>query len=157
MKKFLLYTWYAIKEIYYWFKLRKIIKKAKNSPKWQKHKLRVGWIYQIYTVINLKDEYVGEEEQAQKIQVMYQLEPITKYIASLDPLVKDITTLEVVKEPESKSYIAIYWPLFRYFSVWRTLKWLIIFGVIYYLLNVILTNLWHPYILPIIEFLKNLT
>ena len=145
MRNFVLNTWYGIKELHYWFKLRKVIKRNKNTPKWKKHKLRIGWINQIYTVVNLKDEYMGEEEQVQRMRVMELVMPINEYVASMGDFVKDVVRIELVHEPETKSWVVIYWPLFNYFGFWWFVK-----RVLYIYLGWITVKLSIIYLIPLL-------
>lgn len=135
MKRLLLNTWYGIKELYYWFKLIKVINKNKSRPDWKRMNFRIGWVYQIYTVINLKDEYMGEEEDVKKMRVLEKIAPINKYVASLSDFVKDSVRLEIVHEPNTKSWVVIYWPLFNYFSLWWVLKRIIIGFSAYFIIK----------------------
>ena len=145
MRNFILNTWYGIKELHYWFKLRSVIKRNKNTPKWKKHNFRIGWINQIYTVVNLKDEYMGEEEQVQRMRIMELVMPINEYIASMGDFVKDVVRIELVHEPDTKSWVVIYWPLFNYFGIWWFIK-----RILYIYLAWIAVKLSIIYLIPLL-------
>lgn len=107
----------AIREVINWFFVRKTIKKNKDSEEWEKFGLRNGYVAQIYTVISLRKEDMGEEEMVQRMKVIQRIEPMNKYLESLG--LSEIVYPEIVQLPESRSWLIIYWPLWTYFSFWR--------------------------------------
>jgi len=119
----------AFREIINWFFIRKVIKQNKNTEQWKKFKLRSGYINQIYTVINLKKEYLGEPEIIQRTRLLEMIKPINEYIESLG--LSEIVYPELRRIPNSQSWLIIYWPLWRYFSIWRLIFYLILLFIGY--------------------------
>lgn len=127
------HTYYAIREIITWFSLRKIIKENKKSELWKRYGLKAGWVNQIYLVVNLRKEDMGKDEITQRMAIMNKLEPINSYLNSLD--LGDFVYPEINKYPNSRSWIVVYWPLFKYFSMTRLIFWIIGISTFIYLNN----------------------
>ncbi len=104
-------------EIRNWFYIRKVIKRNSKTEQWKKLNLRSGWVNQIYTVISLRKEDMGEEVTLQKMRVIESIEPMNKYLESLD--LSEIIYPEMVKLEDSRSWLIIYWPIWQHFSIWR--------------------------------------
>jgi len=107
----------AWREVINWFFIRKTIRKNSETPEWKKFGLRTGYVAQIYTVISLRKEDMGEEEMVQRMKVIQKIEPMNKYLESLG--LSEIVYPEIVQLPESRSWLIIYWPIWTYFSIWR--------------------------------------
>lgn len=107
----------AIREVRNWFYIRSVIKKNKNSKEWQKFGLRTGYVSQIYCVISLRKEDMGEEESLQKMRVVQRMEPINRFLEGLG--LAEIIYPDIVKIEDSRSWLVIYWPMWEYFSTWR--------------------------------------
>jgi len=107
----------AWREVINWFFIRKTIRKNSETPEWKKFALRTGYVAQIYTVISLRKEDMGEEEMIQRMKVIQKIEPMNKYLESLG--LSEIVYPEIVQLPESRSWLIIYWPIWTYFSIWR--------------------------------------
>lgn len=101
------------------FFIRKVIRKNKGSEEWKEYNLRLGYLNQIYTVISLRKEDMGEEEMVQRMKVMEKIEPMNNYLAGLN--LAEIVYPDIVKLPDTQSWLIVYWPLRNYFSVWRFL------------------------------------
>jgi hypothetical protein len=112
----------ATREISNWFYIRKIVRKSKNDEVWKNYNLRTGYIGQIYTVVNLRDEDMGEEEMVQRMRVVEKIEPVGKYLDSLG--LSEIIYPEIVDIPNTRSWLVIFWPLQQYFSMWRLVFWI---------------------------------
>lgn len=119
----------AYREIVNWFFLRKVIKRNRDTELWKKFGLRSGYINQIYTVLSLRKEDMGEEEMVQRMKVMEKIEPMNKYLESLD--LSEIIYPEIVKLPETDSWLIVYWPLRNHLSFWR-IFFHIILGIVSY-------------------------
>jgi hypothetical protein len=104
-------------EVRNWFYIRKVIKRNRDTEQWKNLNLRNGWVGQIYTVISLRKEDMGEEGTLQKMRVIERIEPTNKYLESLD--LSEIIYPEMVKLEDSRSWLIIYWPLWQHFSIWR--------------------------------------
>lgn len=107
----------AWREVLNWFFIRRTIRKNLKNQDWEKFGLRTGYVGQIYTVISLRKEDMGEEEMVQRMKIVQKIEPMNKYLESLD--LAEIVYPEIVKLPESRSWLIVYWPLWRFFSLWR--------------------------------------
>lgn len=123
----------AFREIRNWFFIRKQIKRERKSEPWTKYNLDYGWINQIYAVVNLRKEDMGEEEMVQRMKILQKIEPINRYLDSLD--LSEIIYPEIVRIKDSRSWLVIYWPIFDYFSVWRTIFWIVGLSVSIYFIN----------------------
>lgn len=117
-------TYYAWKEILNFFYIGRIIKKNQNSEGWKKFNLRHGYANQIFTVINLRKEDMGEEDTIKRMRVIERIEPLNRYIENLN--LSEIVRVEINKIEDSRSYLIIYWPLWNHFSIWRLLFWTLI-------------------------------
>ena len=111
------------KEIRNYFYIGGLIRKHKNTPGWNKAKLRVGYFNVIYTVINLPPEVFEAEEIYWQTYIIEQLKPINDYLAGLN--LQEIVRLQVDKkisrEDGTFAYLCRYIPLFRDF----TFSWVI--------------------------------
>ncbi len=116
-------TLLATRELSNWFYIRKIVRKSKKEEVWKNYNLRTGYIGQIYTVVNLRAEDMGEEEMVQRMRVVEKIEPVGKYLDSLG--LSEIIYPEIVDIPNTRSWLVIFWPLQQYFSVWRLIFWII--------------------------------
>lgn len=115
-------TLMSIREVSNWFYIRKIIRKEKKSNQWKELGLRTGYVSQVYTVVSLKEEDMGEEEMVQRMRVVEKIEPIGKYLDSLG--LSEILYPEIVFIPNTRSWLVVFWPLNNYFSVWRLIFWI---------------------------------
>lgn len=107
------------REVSNWFFIRKVIRKNKDSEEWKEHDLRIGYVNQIYTVISLRKEDMGEEEMVQRMKVMERIEPMNNYLAGLN--LAEVIYPDIIKLPDTRSWLIVYWPLRNYFSGWRLL------------------------------------
>lgn len=114
----------AMREVRNWFFIRKTIRTSKKVEEWDKFNPRSGYVGQIYTVVNLRKEDMGEEQMVQRMKIIQQIEPLNTYLESLG--LSEIIYPEIVKLEESRSWLIIYWPMWVHFSIWR-----LIFQVIF--------------------------
>lgn len=104
-------------EIRNWFFIKRTTRKNRESEQWKKFDLRTGWVGQIYTVISLRKEDMGEDQTLQRMRVIERIEPMNKYLESLG--MSEIIYPDMVKLEDTRSWLIIYWPLWNYFSLWR--------------------------------------
>lgn len=105
-----------IRLIKYWFnfakELRLLYKYRKAAisleAKLLEEGLRVDWLGRIYTVINLKEELLNQNELMQQSYVLGQLGPLTNILMKYG--MADSSFPEVVKINGSASYLVILWP-----------------------------------------------
>lgn len=126
-------TFLAFREIVNWFYIRKTIRENKDSEIWKNYNLRSGYVGQIYTVINLRKEDMGEEEMVQKMRVVEKIEPIGKYLDTLN--LSEIVYPEINYVPNTNSWLVIFWPLRQYFSIWRLFFWILGFFMVGYIIT----------------------
>lgn len=117
----------ATREVLNFFFIRKVIKKNRDTELWKGYNLRTGYVGQIFTVINLRDEDMGEEEMVQRMKIVEKIEPIGKYLDTLG--LSEIIYPDIVDIPNTNSWLVIFWPLRKYFSIWRLILWVI--GIIF--------------------------
>jgi hypothetical protein len=116
-------TLMAIREVSNWFYVRRIIHNNKKSEQWKEFDLRTGYVGQIYTVISLRKEDIGEEEMVQRMRVVEKIEPIGKYLDGLG--LSEVIYPEIIFIPNTRSWLVVFWPLQQYFSMWRLIFWLL--------------------------------
>jgi hypothetical protein len=105
-----------IKLIKYWFNFTKelrLLYKYRRAAisledKLLEDGLRVDWLGRIYTVINLKEELLNQNELMQQSYVLGQLGPLTNILMKYG--MADSSFPEVVKINGSASYLVILWP-----------------------------------------------
>jgi len=95
----------AMREVRNWFFIRKTIRTSKKVEEWDKFNLRSGYVGQIYTVVNLRKEDMGEEQMVQRMKIIQQIEPLNTYLESLG--LSEIIYPEIVKLEESRSWLII--------------------------------------------------
>ncbi len=117
------------REISNLFFIRKVIRKNKESEEWKKYELRLGYLNQIYTVISLRKEDMGEEEMVQRMKVMEKIEPMNNYLSGLN--LAEVIYPDIIKLPDTQSWLIVYWPLRNYFSGWRLLFQIISISLIW--------------------------
>ena len=123
-------TWRELRNYLF---IRKLIKQKQEDESWKKFNLRGGWVNQIYTIVSLRKEDMGEDEVHQKMKVLQRMEPINRYIESLD--ISEIVRPEIVKIPSTRSWLIIYWPIWQYFRPFRLLFYIgIVIGLLIYFL-----------------------
>lgn len=125
------------REIANYIFLQKTLQKETTNPDslWNKYKLRKNWYGRIYTVISLREEDMGEEEVVRNWRAMESMRPINEYLTSLD--LQEIVFPSIEQIPESRSYLVVYSPIFRYLTArwvfFRTLFLAIIGFIIFYI------------------------
>jgi hypothetical protein len=116
--------------------LQKTLQKEITNPDslWNKFKLRKNWYGRIYTVISLREEDMGEEEVVRNWRAMESMRPMNEYLTSLD--LQEIVFPSIEQIPESRSYLVVYSPIFRYLTArwifFRTLFFAILSFIIFY-------------------------
>jgi hypothetical protein len=116
-------TLMAIREVSNWFYVRRTVREGKKSEQWKEFGLRTGYVGQVYTVISLRKEDMGEEEMVQRMKVVEKIEPIGKYLDSLG--LSEVIYPEIVFIPNTRSWLVVFWPLQQYFSMWRLIFWIL--------------------------------
>lgn len=115
------------REILNYFYIRKIIKKEKNTETWNVLNLRSDWVGRIYTVINLRKEDLGEQDEVKRFRLGETMKPINSYLRSL--YLHEII-YPAIEQLSEQSYLIVYSPLFNKFTLLRTIKYIIVITVI---------------------------
>jgi len=106
-----------------------LVNKNKNTPDWQSYRLRVDWIYRIYTVINPRKEDEGDD---QFMLLAKNEERILRYHRYIDKigLAKYV---KVAKEriEDTNSILLVYYPLL----IWINFRNILILLIFIYLYN----------------------
>jgi len=111
------------REIKNWFYLKKMIRleSSKKDSKWKEFNLRSNWFGRIYTIISLREEDMGEQEEVRNWKAMEKMRPINEYLSGLD--LQEVIFPSIEKIPNSRSYLVVYTPLFKELTIswifWR--------------------------------------
>jgi len=105
------------------------VKKNRNTADWQRFNLQVDWVYRIYTVFNPSPADKGDDDEMIKIKLGERMIPCHKYIDSIG--LGEIVGVSGEQIPDSQSYLVVYYPLFSYLTVWRVIRTLIIFALLW--------------------------
>ncbi len=110
-----------MRKLYYDIKgyliLRKEVKKHCEQPDWKRFNLRHDWLYRIYTVINPSEKDAGDDDAMTHMKAMEKVETINKYIATMN--IAEFVSLSMEKVPDSKSYLVVYYQIYRWFTPWK--------------------------------------
>ena len=96
------------REIKNFFFILSVIDRNKNTKEWKSFGLRSDWIGRIYTVINLRDEDLGEEDQMKRLKVTDRATPIFEYLSSLQ--LSEIVIPNISPVEDSRSYLLMFVP-----------------------------------------------
>ncbi len=121
---------YFFEDIRNYLILIQTIKKHRNTADWQRFNLRTDWVNRIYTVFNPRPEDKGDDANVIKIKLGERMIPCHKYIDSIG--LSEIVGVSGEQIPDSESYLVVYYPLFRYITVWRMIRNIILVSVIFY-------------------------
>jgi hypothetical protein len=113
-----------MRKLYYDIKgfliLRKEVRKHREQPDWKRFNFRHDWLYRIYTVINPGEKDAGDDDAMTHMKAMEKVEAMNKYIASMN--IAEIVSLSMEKVPDTKSYLLVYYQIYRWFTPWRLLS-----------------------------------
>ena len=113
----------------------KIILKARKTEKWKRLNLHLDWIGRIWTVINIRNEDLGEPELVRKSRFLQRMEPYNEYFEK-DLFLTEIITVDIEQKTDM-SLLVVYYPLIRSLNIWKVLLFLIfltaaIWGIVTY-------------------------
>ena len=119
-----------------WRKYRKIVRADQELL--QQNGMRVDWPGRVYTIINMPEEVVNNQEMIQQGWVIQQLGPLNEILMKLG--VNDYAYPEISKVPNSASYLVVMYPEIDTLNPWRII-WNIlglglIAGIVLLLVNV---------------------
>lgn len=109
-----------------WRRYRKIVRKDEATL--TKSGMRVDWLGRVYTVINMPEEVVNNQEMIQQGWVIQQLGPMNEVLMKLG--VNDYAYPDIMKVPNSNSYLIVMYPEIDALNPWRILWNIIGLGVI---------------------------
>ena len=148
----------GLREFRAWRYIVKTCKRESMTKQWNELGLRVDWVGRIYTVINLANGDIGESNTVKNLKIIERTRDINKYLESLgfveivspfiSPLcgqcgstvfVEDEVCPKCGNKLRHQSYLVIYSPLFRNFTLWYLIKFIIVisalvFGAIHFLI-----------------------
>ena len=130
--------------INYIFLLRQIKKESKTKA-WQRFNLKIGYIGQVWCVINLKGQDMGETVEIQQAYVMERLKPIMEYLTTIRDN-KNMGIEELLYAPTvgkidgTYGWLVIFWPRWHYITRRLILKWVIALTSLFLIFNY--TNAW---------------
>lgn len=146
MKNLILYWPRLLKEIWQTARYYRAVKSI--QPELEKEGLRIDWIGRIYTVINLKDDFLNQPEMVQQSFVFQQLKPVSdillKYGLSNDAYPE-------IRKVNAASFLVVLYPENEYLTIIDMLK------NIFYTTGLIITGylLYNYAIIHLVELVKN--
>ena len=116
-------------EIRNYFYLRKTVNKEIRNPlsQWNKLNLRINWYGRIYTVRSLREEDMGEEEIVRNWKAMEMMRSVNDYLSEIG--LQEIIFPSIEQIPDTRSYLIVYSPLFKEFTL-SWILWRVIFIVL---------------------------
>lgn len=117
MKNFFLFWPRLIKEIIYTFKYYRAVKSI--QPMLEENGLRIDWIGRIYTVINLKEEFLNQQEFTQQAYIFQQLKPISDLLLQYGLSGDAYPEIEKISP---MSYLVVLYPENEYLTLFNIFK-----------------------------------
>lgn len=109
-----------------WRRYRKVARA--NEPFLLENNMRVDWLGRIYTVVNMPEEVINNQEQVQQGWVISQLGPMNDVLLKLG--VNDYAYPEISIVPGSNSYLIVMYPEIDTLNIFRIILNLIALGLI---------------------------
>jgi len=109
-----------------WRRYRKIARS--NQDLLTENNMRVDWLGRIYTVVNMPEEVINNQETVQQGWVISQLGPMNDVLMKLG--VNDYAYPEISIVPGSNSYLIVMYPEIDTLNIFRILLNLIVLGMI---------------------------
>jgi hypothetical protein len=97
--------------------LRNVIRKNKGTADWERFNLRTDWVGRIYTVFNPNPADAGDDKQMLDIKLGERMIPCHKYVDGIG--LSEVVGVSGEKIPDTDSYLIVYYPIFKYLSVWK--------------------------------------
>ena len=85
----------------------------------RKSGMRVDWLGRVYTVINMPEEVINNQEMVQQGWVLQQLKPFNEILMKVG--VADFAYPEITKVPNANSYLIVMYPEIDALNPWRML------------------------------------
>lgn len=99
--------------------LRFAIRKYRGTADWERFNLRVDWVGRIYTVFNPNPADAGDDKQMLDIKLGERMIPCHKFIDTMG--LSEVVAVSGEKIPDSDSYLIVYYPIFKYLSIWKVI------------------------------------
>lgn len=122
LRRFFIDFWsellYVIRDIKNFFFLAKVCRSAETTPEWREHRLRRDWVYRIYKVEYLENEYTALADDMKKTVLIQKVMPVFDYLTDLG--IHEIIRPEFQKLKEEGNYLLVFRHLFVgvSFSFW---------------------------------------
>ena len=97
--------------------LRLAIRKHRGTADWERFNLRVDWVGRIYTVFNPNPADAGDDKQMLEIKLGERMIPCHKFIDTMG--LSEVVAVSGEKIPDTDSYLIVYYPIFKYLSIWK--------------------------------------
>ena len=103
------------------FRIWRRFRKAARSQEdiLTKNNMRVDWLGRIYTVINMPEEVINNQEMVQQGWVIGQLKPFNEILLQIG--IADFAYPEISRVPNSNSYLIVMYPEIDALNPWRML------------------------------------
>lgn len=117
-------------EVKNFFFILKKIDKNKRTERWKQLGLRSDWIGRIYTVINLREEDMGDQEEMKRLKVIDRTAYVNEFLTELG--LAEVIVPNIVPIESSRSYLVLYTPYFSQLSyLWLSFNLFLPAGLIY--------------------------
>lgn len=120
-------------DILNWFYFRRVIAKYYMTPQWKKLNLRKNFIGEIYTVVRLRDEDLGDPDEIVTTRLMEITKDANVFIADMDIQfsVGGLVTVDYFHIPKDPNAFLIMWqPKLQVITVFTTLKFITIISLL---------------------------
>jgi len=117
----------------------KAIRKNRNTPEWVSNNLRHDWVGRIYTVVSLKEEDMDDTEEMKRLKVLDRLKFTNAYLTTLNLQEIIFPAMEPIEG--TLSYLVVYSPILRNFSVAWLLKTIVFLTTLGIIANMIVNRL----------------
>lgn len=118
-----------ILDILNWFYFRGVVNKHKNTDAWKALNLRLNRIGEIYTVVRLRDEDLGEPDEVISTRILELCREHNLYIASMD-IQFEVGGLVAVDyyyiEQDPNALLVIWQPKLNVITLLNTIKFIIL-------------------------------
>jgi len=119
--------------------LKRAIRKNAGTADWDRFNLRADYVGRIYTVFNPLPEDKGDSPDVLQIKLGERMIPCHKYIDSIG--LSEIVGVSGEVIPDSESYLVVYYPIYKYISLWKLLKNTIIITLLLLFKNYIISGI----------------
>lgn len=133
MKRILNYWKEFFVDFKIWRRFRKIARQ--NEDYLLSQGMRVDWLGRIYTVVNMPEEVINNQDMIQQGWVLQQLGPLNKALEQIG--VNDYAYPEINKVPNAASYLIVMYPEIDTLNPWRILWNIIGLGFVFTILLVL--------------------